>query len=88
MEETHAPESSGASVLGDPAQNGTDPRKQEFARTLQSKVAQGYEIESQSDTRAVLVMKSRRRMFGLSNKPSNKTEIWIDETGQARSRGL
>ena len=88
MEETHAPDGSSAGALGDHPQNGSDPRKQEFARTLQAKVAQGYEIESQSDTRAVLVMKNRRRMFGLSNSSSNKTEVWIDETGQARSRGL
>ena len=88
MEQTHAPDGSSTGVLGEPAQNGSDPRKQEFARTLQAKLAQGYEIESQSDTRAVLVMKNRRRMFGLSSSSSNKTEIWIDETGQARSRGL
>ena len=88
MDEAHAGDGAIAESHGAGAQNGSDPRKQEFARTLHAKLAQGYEIESQSDTRAVLVMKSRRRMFGLSGNSSNRTEVWIDETGQARSRGL
>jgi hypothetical protein len=65
-----------------------DPGKQEFARTLQAKIAQGFTIESQTDTQAVLVMRGRRRWFGLSNSPSVRYEVTMDEAGRATSRRL
>ena len=72
--------------------NGTpappfDAAKQELARTLRTKRAQGYEVESETDTRAVLVMKGRSRWFGLSNTPSVRYEVTI-EGGSAKSRRL
>jgi hypothetical protein len=63
-------------------------RKQELARTLDRKLAQGFEIESESDTKAVLVMKGRRRWLGLSNAASVRYEIAVDEGGRATSRRL
>jgi hypothetical protein len=65
-----------------------DARKQELERTLQAKVAQGFTIESQTDTEAVLVMKGRRRWFGLTNTPSVRYEVTVDEAGRAASRRL
>ena len=62
--------------------------KDELARTLYQKVAQGYEIESESETRAVLVMKGRRRWFGLANAPAVRYEVAVDERGRATSRRL
>ncbi len=38
-------------------------RQQEFEQTLEAKRAQGYRIESQRATEAVLLGKSRRRFF-------------------------
>jgi hypothetical protein len=63
-------------------------RKQELARTLQRKLAEGFEIESESETHATLVIKGRRRWFGLSNAPSVRYEVTVDDRGQATNRRL
>ena len=72
---------------GTPAPSPVDTAKQEFARALQTKRAQGYEVESETDTKAVLVMKGRRRWFGLSSSPSVRYEVTV-EGGSAKSRRL
>lgn len=72
---------------GVPAPLPLDPAKQELARTLETKRAQGYEVESETDTKAVLVMKGRSRWFGLSNTPSVRYEVTV-EGGSAKSRRL
>jgi hypothetical protein len=46
-----------------PAEATPVARAQEFARTLQAKLAQGYTIESQSTTQAILRIKGRKRWF-------------------------
>jgi hypothetical protein len=66
----------------------SETRNQELARTLYRKLAQGFEIESESDTEAVLVMRGRRRWFGLANAPSARYQISVDEDGDATSRRL
>jgi hypothetical protein len=66
----------------------SDARKQGLARTLQRKRSEGFEIESQTDTQAVLVMKGRRRWFGLTNAASVRYEVTVDEAGSATSRRL
>ena len=80
-----------------PASNGSSPasrsvaseaNKRELAETLARKVAQGFEIESESERHAVLVMKGRRRWLGLSNRPSVRYELTVDDGGTARSRRL
>jgi hypothetical protein len=73
---------------GTPAPSPLNPVKQELARTLQTKLAQGFEVESETDTKAVLVMKGRRRWFGLSNGVSVRYEITVDDRGRANSRRL
>ena len=75
------------------SQNGTpapppDARKEQLSRTLYQKLAQGFEIESESETKAVVVMKGRRRWFGLANAPSARHEVTVDEAGNATSRRL
>jgi hypothetical protein len=66
----------------------SDARKQGLARTLEQKLEQGFTIECESDTQAVLVMKGRRRWFGLANSPSVRYEVSVDEGGRATSRRL
>ncbi len=83
---TEAPVAAGSSN-GTPAQASPSP-KQELARTLDEKRAQGFEVESESDTKAVLVMKGRSRWFGLSNSASVRYEVSVDESGRAKSRRL
>lgn len=76
---------------GTPVQSSrerADARKQELARALHQKLAQGFTIESESDTQAVLVMKGRRRWFGLTNAPSARYEVTVNEGGRATSRRL
>ena len=72
---------------GTPARAPLDQGKQELARTLETKRGQGYEVESETDTTAVLVMKGRRRWFGLSSTPSVRYEVTV-EGGRAKSRRL
>jgi len=69
-------------------EGAVDVRKKVFAETLERKLKQGYDIESRSDYRAVLVMKGHRRRFGLSLGKPVRTEIWITEEGEPRSRSL
>jgi hypothetical protein len=57
-------------------------RTQELARTLSSKRAQGYTVESQTDTTAVLVMKGRKRWFRAS--VDNRQIVTVDELGNAK----
>ena len=84
---TDAPVAAGFSN-GTPAQSSPAPRKQELARALDQKRAEGFEVESESATQAVLVMKGRRRWFGLSDSASVRYEVSVDEGGRAKSRRL
>jgi hypothetical protein len=86
MAEKLAPPSNGVPIVSVPA--STRGRKQELARTLESKVAQGFTIESETETQAVLSMKGRKRWFGLASGPAARYEITIDERGDASSRRL
>ena len=75
------------------SRNGTpvqavDRRQRELARTIDRKLAQGFEVESSDETSAVLVMKGRSRWFGLSNTESVRYEVTIDEAGKQTSRRL
>jgi hypothetical protein len=56
-------------------------RTQELARTLTTKLAQGYKVESQTDTEAILVIRGRKRWF----RPSKDTRqhVKVDEFGTA-----
>ena len=64
----------------------TGQRKDELTRTLEAKVAQGYEVESRTDTEAVLRMGARRRWFGLVGGAVSTYDIAVDERGHTSSR--
>ena len=57
-------------------------RKHALAEALEQRLAQGYKIESQDDTQAILTMKGRKRMFRTSSQ--SRQLVTIDETGSAR----
>jgi hypothetical protein len=61
-------------------------RKDELTRTLEAKAAQGYKVESRSDTQAVLRMGARRRWFGLVAGTMSTYDIAVDEYGHTSSR--
>jgi hypothetical protein len=61
---------------------------QELQRTLRGKRAQGYRIESQDGTQAVLLMRSRRRFFKLFRGHDVRYLLSFDERGHATSRRI
>jgi hypothetical protein len=65
----------------------TSERKKILADVLATKTEQGYRIESQTDTEAILVMKSQRRWFGIVGGESEIRQIAsVDEQGRTRTR--
>lgn len=67
-----------------------EQRKQQLADALLKKVEQGYVVESQTDTEAILISKGRRgRWFGLAQGGSDTRQtISIDGQGIASLRSL
>jgi hypothetical protein len=66
-----------------------DTRKQSFAQLLSAKLEQGYCVESQGDTEAVLFTPGRRRWFGLfAGEEGARMSISVDEQGAASTRKL
>lgn len=63
-------------------------RHQKLERTLDGKREQGYVIESQNDTEAVLSMRGRRRFFNLRHGNEERYLLSFDEQGRARSRRI
>ena len=64
-----------------------DP-KYELARVIEARAVQGYRVESLTETRAVLVVKGRKRLLGMRGGADKRTEVTINEEGQAVSRDL
>ena len=66
-----------------------DQRKERLAQALDKKVEQGYQIESQTDTDAILVTRGRRRWFGiLASDAGTRQSTSIDEQGRTTTRTL
>lgn len=67
-----------------------DARKQKFAQLLEAKVEQGYKIESQGATEAVLFTRDRRSWFGLfaGRGEGARQMLSVDEKGAATTRKL
>jgi hypothetical protein len=63
-------------------------RNEELEQTLRVKRAQGYRVESQDDTQAVLLMRSRRRFFNLLRGHDVRYLLSLDERGRATSRRI
>jgi hypothetical protein len=70
-----------AAVQINPVEATPVARTQELARTIKSKLAQGYTVESQTDTAAVLVIKGRKRWFRSS--VDSRQVVTVDEFGKA-----
>ena len=67
----------------------TDPsREQALESALEGKRAQGYRVESQDHTQAVLLMGSRRRFFNLRKGDDERYLLSVDEHGRATSRRI
>jgi len=75
---------SGEEVLAKPA---NDP-KAELARVIEARIVAGYKVESLSETRAVLVVKGRKRLLGMRSGPDHRTEVTINGEGRAVTRNL
>jgi hypothetical protein len=56
-------------------------RKQALAQAVETRVEQGYQVESQDDSQAILTMKGRKRMFQASSQ--SRQLVTIDEQGHA-----
>jgi hypothetical protein len=67
-----------------------DTRKQKFAQMLKVKLEQGYRIESQGETEAVLFTRGRRSWFGLlaGRGEGGRQMISVDDQGAAKTRKL
>lgn len=70
-------------------QEETDSREAAFALALAAKLEQGYHLESQGKTDAVLFTKGRRRWFGLAaGEPGRRRRITLEADGRVSTRGL
>jgi hypothetical protein len=64
-----------------------DPLDEAFARMLETKVEQGYTIESREGHRAVLVTRGSSRWLGLGKRGASAREVVeIDADGKFMSR--
>jgi hypothetical protein len=52
-----------------------------FARVLEARLEQGYKIESQSATEAIITMKGRKRL--LKSSTQSRQRVTIGEDGRA-----
>jgi hypothetical protein len=67
--------------------NEPELRKEKFARILATKAEQGYDIESQGETEAVIVCRGRRRRF-RSPIAGKRQHISIDHAGKTTTHTL
>ena len=81
--------SSNGTVTAAVAQMSLEERRQQLVDLLRTKVEQGYIVESQTDTEAILISKGRRRRFGLGeSRPDARQLVSIDGQGCASTRSL
>ena len=89
MAEGRAAQPTGEAVVASiPA--AVDTRKEKFAQLLRAKLEQGFVIESQGETEAVLVTRGRRSWFGLLARRGTGARqlISVDDQGAAKTRRL
>ena len=67
-----------------------EDRKAMLARAVSNEVRQGYRVESQGETEAVLFTRGRRTWFGLFAGPGEggRQMIGVDDQGAATTRKL
>lgn len=71
-----------------PTNGEAQDRNEELARVIEARVAQGYRVESLDGERAVLVVKGRKRFFGMRGGEDRKTELTFGEHGRVITRNL
>jgi hypothetical protein len=64
-----------------------ESRKTKFSEVLRAKVDQGYDVESQSDTEAVIVTRARHRRF-RSRTTGKRQHISVDHEGKITTHTL
>jgi hypothetical protein len=70
-------------------QEETDAREAAFALALAAMLEQGYHLESQGKTDAILFTNGRRRWFGLIAGPNGKRHrIALEADGSISNKGL
>ena len=62
-----------------PTDANPDARRVAFARMLEAKLEQGWKIESQRDTEAILTMRGRKRLLRAS--VDSRQSVTVDEAG-------
>jgi hypothetical protein len=71
------------------AQELADSREATFALALASKLEQGYHVESQGKTDAVLYTNGPKRWFGLvAGTQGRRRRIALEDDGRVSTRGL
>jgi hypothetical protein len=65
-----------------------EQRNELLAEILRRKLEHGYEIESQTETEAILVTRRRRWSGILGSKPDTRQSTSIDEKGHTSTRTL
>ena len=70
-------------------QEETDAREAAFALALAAHLEQGYHLESQGKTDAILFTNGRRRWFGLiAGRDGRRERIALEADGSISNRGL
>lgn len=70
-------------------QEETDAREAAFAQALAAKLEQGYHLETQGKTDAIIFTNGRRRWFGLTAGPDGKRQrIALEADGSISTKGL
>jgi hypothetical protein len=77
-----------ALLTSSPAREVPAAARDELARVVKARSAQGYEIETLTENRAVLVVKGRKRMFGMRAGNAQRTEVTINDAGRAVTRNI
>ena len=67
-------------------QSGSDLRKAALESHLADFQGRGFKVESQTETQAVLVRRSRLAWFGKRN--GSRLVIWVDEHGAVEERTI
>jgi hypothetical protein len=76
-----------ALVTAGPAEEmPTRAAKEELGRVVKARSAQGYAVETLTETRAVLVVKGRKRFMRAGSE--RRTEVTINDEGRVVTRNL
>jgi hypothetical protein len=66
--------------------DATGARKHSLDAFLDAKVAEGYSIETRTDTHAVIVRRSRGLRRFMNSRDGDRLVVEVDEDGHVRTR--